>query len=66
MKTLVLVNRKGGVRKTTVATVLTQHFARQASRVLAIDFDQQREIEPGIARFAGIVIPERSQHASAS
>ena len=66
MKTLVLVNRNGGVRKTTVATGLTHYFARQASRVLAIDFDQQREIEPGIGRIAGIVIPERSQHASAS
>ena len=41
MKTLVLVNRKGGAGKTTVATLLTHYFAHQGQRVLAIDFDQQ-------------------------
>ena len=41
MKTLVLANQKGGVGKSTVATLLAHHFARKGRRVLAIDLDHQ-------------------------
>jgi chromosome partitioning protein len=41
MKTLVLANQKGGVGKSAVATLLSQHMARCGQRVLAVDFDHQ-------------------------
>ncbi len=41
MKTLVLANQKGGVGKSAVATLLSQHLVRRGHRVLAVDFDHQ-------------------------
>jgi chromosome partitioning protein len=41
MKTLVLANHKGGVRKSAVATLVAQSFAHRAHRVLAVDLDHQ-------------------------
>ena len=42
MKTLVVNNQKGGVGKTTIATLIAWHLARDpAARVLVIDLDRQ-------------------------
>jgi chromosome partitioning protein len=41
MKTLVLVNQKGGVGKSAIATVLAHYLASLGLRVLAVDLDHQ-------------------------
>lgn len=41
MRVLAIVQNKGGVGKTTVARLLSEHFARKGLRVLGIDLDPQ-------------------------
>jgi len=41
MKTLSLVNQKGGVAKTTTAMALADYFARAGQKTLLVDFDPQ-------------------------
>lgn len=41
MKTISLVNQKGGVAKTTTAMALADYFARAGQKTLLVDFDPQ-------------------------
>jgi len=41
MDIMAVVNRKGGVGKTTVSKVASEYFARKKRRVLAVDLDSQ-------------------------
>jgi chromosome partitioning protein len=50
MKTLVLANAKGGVTKSTTATILAHHISRQRLRVLAIDLDAQGHLTNPLRR----------------
>lgn len=50
MKTLVLANAKGGVTKSTLATILCHHLHRQGHRVLAIDLDAQGHLTNPLRR----------------
>lgn len=44
MKTITIMNRKGGTAKTTTCASIGQCFARQGKRVLFIDLDDQKNL----------------------
>lgn len=42
MRTILVLNSKGGCGKTTIATNLAAHYAKQGRQVVLVDFDRQR------------------------
>ena len=49
MQTLAIINRKGGVGKTTVTTWLSQGLALQGKKVLVVDNDPQHDLSDSLA-----------------
>ena len=54
-KVIGIVNRKGGVGKTTTATTLSYLLSKRGYRVALIDFDGQRHT----TRLCGVEAPEQ-------
>lgn len=52
MKTISLVNQKGGVAKTTTAMALADYFARHGKKTLLIDFDPQGSLTTAFGQAA--------------
>ena len=54
-KVLGIVNRKGGVGKTTTATTLSYLLSKEGCKVALIDFDGQRHT----TKLCGVTAPEQ-------
>lgn len=59
-KVLGIVNRKGGVGKTTTATTLSYLLSKEGCKVALIDFDGQRHT----TKLCGVTAPEQEQMRS--
>jgi chromosome partitioning protein len=59
-RVLTITNRKGGVGKSTVATLLVQYLASRGLRVLALDFDAQGDFSRPLVTSGKCVVSQTS------